>query len=81
MSLLDIHDDVPRCILFADDIALIDETVRGVNAKLEILREALESKGFKVSKKKTKYMKCKFSVNRNSHIEGVKIQRARSFGI
>ena len=43
-------------MLFVDDIVLIDETARGVNAKLEIWRETLESKGFKISRNKTEYI-------------------------
>ena len=31
-----IEYDVPWCMLFADDIVLVDETAKGVNAKLEI---------------------------------------------
>ena len=48
-----IQDDIPWCMLFADDIVLIDETKFGVNAKLDVWREVLESKGFKISKTKT----------------------------
>ena len=58
-----IQDDIPWCIMFADDVILVDETARGVNAKLEILRETLESKSFKISKNKTENMECKFSVS------------------
>ena len=68
-----IYDVIPCCMLFADDIVLVDKTVRGVNAKLEIYRETLESKYFKISRNKTKYMKYKFSVSRSSHSERVKI--------
>ena len=40
MRLLDeltraIQDEIPWCILFADDIVLVDETRAGVNAKLD----------------------------------------------
>jgi len=56
-----IQDEVPWCMLFADDIVLIDETKRGINSKLERWREALETKGFKISRTKTEYMECKFS--------------------
>ncbi|KAM2315489.1 hypothetical protein ACFX1S_028380 [Malus domestica] len=40
-----IQDDIPWCMLFTDDIVLIDETQQGVNAKLNLWREVLESKG------------------------------------
>lgn len=29
-----IQDEIPRCMLFADDVLLIDETTEGVNQKL-----------------------------------------------
>ncbi|XP_070030106.1 uncharacterized protein [Nicotiana sylvestris] len=56
-----IQREVPWCMLFANDIVLIDETRSGVNARLEVRRQTLESKGFKLSRTKTKYLKCKFS--------------------
>ncbi|XP_060216871.1 uncharacterized protein LOC132644299 [Lycium barbarum] len=56
-----IQGEVSWCMLFTDDIVLIDETRSGVNARLEVWREALESKGFKLSMTKTKYLECKFS--------------------
>ena len=52
--------EVPSCMLFVDDIVLVDESRDDVNTKLERWREALESKGFKISRTKTKYMDCKF---------------------
>ncbi|XP_070054175.1 uncharacterized protein [Nicotiana tomentosiformis] len=54
--------EVPWCILFADDILLIDETRGGVNERLEVWRQDLESKGFKLSRTKKEYLECKFSV-------------------
>jgi len=39
-----IQDEVPWCMLFADDIVLVDETRGGVNAKLELWRKTLETK-------------------------------------
>ncbi|OIT37496.1 dna mismatch repair protein msh6 [Nicotiana attenuata] len=56
-----IQGDVPWCMLFADDIVLIDETRVGVNERLEVWRQTLESKGSKLSRSKTKYVECKFS--------------------
>jgi len=51
-----IQEEVSWCLLFADDIVLIDETREGVNAKLELWRGVLESKGFRISRTKTEYM-------------------------
>ena len=48
-------------MLFADDVVLIDETRGGVNDKLEVWRQTLESKGFRLSRSKTKYLECKFN--------------------
>ena len=36
-----IQDEIPWCMLFADDIILIDETRAGVNAKLKVWRQKL----------------------------------------
>ncbi|XP_070036582.1 uncharacterized protein [Nicotiana tomentosiformis] len=61
----DIYDRVktrvPWCMLFAEEIVLIDKTRGGINERLEVWRQALESKCFKLSKTKTEYMECKFS--------------------
>ncbi|KAG5576666.1 hypothetical protein H5410_056800, partial [Solanum commersonii] len=35
--------------------------LREVNARLEVWRQALESKGFRLSRTKTEYLRCKFS--------------------
>ncbi|KAG5615078.1 hypothetical protein H5410_014902 [Solanum commersonii] len=56
-----IQEEVPWCMLFADDIVLIDETRDKVNARLEVWRQALESKGFMLSRTKIEYLRCKFS--------------------
>ena len=47
--------------VFADDIVLVDETRAEVNAKLELCKQTLESRCFRLSRAKTKYMECKFS--------------------
>ncbi|XP_070018002.1 uncharacterized protein [Nicotiana sylvestris] len=56
-----IQGEVPWCILFADDIVLIDNTRGGVKERLEVWRHILESKGYKLSRTETKYLECKFS--------------------
>ncbi|XP_070022655.1 secreted RxLR effector protein 78-like [Nicotiana sylvestris] len=55
-----IQGEVPWCMLFADDIVLIDETRSGINERLEVWRQALGSKGFKLSRTKMEYLECKF---------------------
>ena len=61
-----IHEDIPWCMLFVNDIVLIDETKYGVNTKLELWRQILEARGFRLSKSNTKYMECKFRKKRNN---------------
>jgi hypothetical protein len=53
----DIQGDIPWCMLFADDVVLFDESQAGVNRKLELWRQTLKSKGFRVSRTKTEYMR------------------------
>ena len=61
----DIQGDIPWCMLFADDVVLVDESRAGVNRKLELWRHKLESKGFRLSRTKTEYMMCDFSAFRH----------------
>nr|XP_016513619.1 PREDICTED: uncharacterized protein LOC107830537 [Nicotiana tabacum] len=56
-----IQEEVSWCMLFADYIVLIDKTRGGVNERLEVWRQTLESKGFKLSMTKTEYVECKSS--------------------
>jgi len=48
---------VPWCILFADDIVLINVTRQGLNDKLESWRHTLKARG----RSKTEYLHCRFS--------------------
>ena len=61
----DIQGEIPWCMLFADDVVLVDESRAGVNRKLKLWRRTLESKGFKLSRTKTEYMMCDFSATRH----------------
>jgi hypothetical protein len=45
----DIQCGITWCILFADDMILVDESRMGVDQKLELWRRTLEAKGFRLS--------------------------------
>lgn len=51
-----------------DDVVLVDENRVGVNRKLELWRETLESNGFRLGRSKTEYMRCYFGTI--AHEEG-----------
>jgi hypothetical protein len=48
-------------MLFADDVILVDENRMGVDQKLELWRQTLDAKDFRLSRSKAEYMKCDFS--------------------
>jgi hypothetical protein len=52
----DIQGDIPWCMLFADGVVLIEDSRNGVSQKLELWRQTLEAKGFRLSRSKTEYM-------------------------
>jgi hypothetical protein len=56
-----IQEDISYCMLFADDVVLIDESMIRINQKLELWRQTLESKDFRLSMTKIEYMRCQFS--------------------
>nr|AAT39320.1 Polyprotein, putative [Solanum demissum] len=69
-----------------NDIVLINETRGGVNDRQEIWRSTLDSKGLTLSKTKTEYMECKFSVasekaNRKVRIDTQLIPKKGSFKV
>jgi hypothetical protein len=57
----DIQGDIPCCMLFADDVVLVDESRTDVDQKLKLCRQNLDAKDFSLSMSKTEYMKCDFS--------------------
>ncbi|KAG2614473.1 hypothetical protein PVAP13_4KG365701 [Panicum virgatum] len=61
----DIQGEIPWCMLFTDDVVLVDESRAGVNRKLEQWRRTLESKRFRLSRTTTEYMMCDFSMTRH----------------
>jgi hypothetical protein len=68
----DIQGDIPWCMLFADDVVLIDKSRIEVNQKLELWRQTLESKGFRLSRTKIEHMRCQFN-EENSDDEDVSL--------
>nr|GEV53331.1 cleavage/polyadenylation specificity factor, 25kDa subunit [Tanacetum cinerariifolium] len=55
-----IQEDIPWCMIFADDIVLIAESAERLNNRLESWRKALEDNGLQVSREKTEYLRCDF---------------------
>jgi hypothetical protein len=60
----ELQGDIRWCMLFAGDVVLVDDSRSGVNRKLELSRQTLESKGFRPSRTKTEYMRCGSSTKR-----------------
>nr|XP_009776481.1 PREDICTED: uncharacterized protein LOC104226238 [Nicotiana sylvestris] len=59
-----IEGEVPWCILFTDDIVLIDEMRRDINERLKVWKQALVSKGFKFSRTKIECLECNSVLSR-----------------
>jgi hypothetical protein len=53
-------------MLFVDNIVLVDESRIGVNSKFELQQQTLESMSLRISRRKTEYIECKFSIGRNT---------------
>ena len=79
----DIQGDISWCMLFADDVLLVDESMTGVSRKLELWRNTLESKVFILSRTKTEYMMCEFSATRQEEgdvsLEGKVVTKKDTF--
>ncbi|KAK9115277.1 hypothetical protein Syun_022074 [Stephania yunnanensis] len=75
-------------MLFTYDIVIVDETKDGVNRKLELLKNTLESQGFKLSMMNTEYMHCEFRNTRHrddgviklGEVEVLKVNHFRYLG-
>ena len=48
-----IQEEIPKCMLFADDIVILGDSKDEINRKFELWRTTLESKGFRLSRSKT----------------------------
>lgn len=69
------------CMVLANDIVLVDEIIDVSNAKLKIMRLALESKGFKLSRSKTKHMECCFGTDNHNKAYGMLCIQLGELGI
>nr|XP_043611483.1 uncharacterized protein LOC122583111 [Erigeron canadensis] len=58
-----LQEELPWCLIFADDIALISRSADELNSRLEKWRRALEDNGLCVSREKTEYLRCDFDKN------------------
>ena len=72
----EIQHEIPWCMLFMDDIVLIDESREGVNTKLERWRDTSEAKCFRLSRSKTEYLHCRFSADDGGVVSKVAIESA-----
>ncbi|XP_063372213.1 uncharacterized protein LOC134660405 [Cydia amplana] len=52
---------VPWNILYADDVALISDSVKDLQNQLDLWTKSLEENGLRVSRKKTEHMSCLFN--------------------
>jgi hypothetical protein len=79
----DIQCGIPWCMLFVDDVVLVDESRTGVDQKLKLWRRTLEAKGFRLSRPKTEYMKCDFSATtqdeRDVRLDGQVVPKKDTF--
>ncbi|XP_026451240.1 uncharacterized protein LOC113351475 [Papaver somniferum] len=79
----EIQGEIPWCMIFADDVALIGNSKEDVEEKLELWCKTLESKGFKLSRTKTDYLKCDISdsgrVEGDIMLDGQPVPRKESF--
>lgn len=55
-----IQENAPWCMLFANNVVLIDTTREGVEDKLSLWTNTFEAQKLKISLTKTEYINCNF---------------------
>ncbi|XP_037782014.1 uncharacterized protein LOC119578515 [Penaeus monodon] len=77
----EVREEPPWCILHADDIVLVVETKQELQRKMERWRTALESRGLKISRKKTEYFTMDTEGDQQSmiQIDGLNLKRVDHF--
>ncbi|XP_071727802.1 uncharacterized protein [Rutidosis leptorrhynchoides] len=68
-----IQESIPWCSIFSDDIVLVSESTEDLNRRLEQWREVLERNGLRISRQKTKYLRCDFDRTGDEQNVGVNI--------
>lgn len=71
-------------MIFTDDVVLVDKIGECANLKMEIWRNTLKAKGFKLNRVIIKYLKCNYSNKastneRKVRMDNIEIGRNRSF--
>ncbi|GJX00504.1 hypothetical protein Tco_0184417 [Tanacetum coccineum] len=66
-----IHEDIQWCLIFTDYIVLVLKSAEGLNNRLKNWREALKDNGLRVSREKTKYLRCDFVYRAELEVETI----------
>ena len=76
-----VRENPPWCVLYADDVVILARSRRALQAKLERWRQALESRGLKISRSKTEYMTTDLEGDQEETIQldGRNLKRVTSF--
>ena len=76
----EVRIELPWMMLFADDIVICKETREEVEQRLESWRYALERRGMKVSRSKTKYLCINGGNDKETvKMEDTKVPRVKEF--
>ena len=76
----EVRREPPWTMLFADDIVICEETREKVEQRLESWRYALERRGMKVNRSKTKYLCINVVNNKKTvKVEDTKVPRVKEF--
>ena len=74
-----IEEQPPWCMLFADDIVPYSTRREHVEWKLEDWRKAMEERGLKIFRKKTKLLACTEHPDAEVHLQGEAVKRVKTF--
>nr|GEW54657.1 hypothetical protein [Tanacetum cinerariifolium] len=73
-----IQEDIPWCMIFADDIVLIAELAKGLNDRLESWRKALEDNGLRILQPKESFRYLGSVIHRSGRIDDGVAHRIRA---